>query len=696
MDQQTLDTMWILICTALVFAMQAGFLFLEAGLVRTKNYINVAVKNIVDIGLAIMLFWLFGYAFMFGDVGNGWWGDGGFAPDITAQGSSVVAFFLFQAAFAGATVTIISGASAERLKFEGYLFIVAVMAFVYPIAGHWVWGGGWLAERGFVDFAGSTVVHSMGGWGALATIIVAGARAGTTAEDGSFRPTTPSNLPMSIFGVLILWLGWIGFNGGSVLAFDDTVAGVIFITMVGGAAGLVGALCWTYFRDGYANPTAPMNGVLGGLVAVTAGAHALTPGAAVIVGGIGGIFAIVAEVWLHKLHIDDAVAAVPVHLGAGAVGTILVGVFGNLETMGTGLGRMEQIQTQFIGVFAVGLFGFLIPYFALRAFDSFHGLRVSAEHESLGLNEAEHRVSSELSDLLGDFHATALGSVTATSGRLASSVEGLADRSSGLASELTQTAAAATTMKTSLDRSATDARELLDTSERAAITMQNMIRQFEIAVEAAQAADNTSSQSAAQAREGGEALRQRIIAITRRSEDIERLVGFIEEIAQKTNLLALNATIESARAGEAGRSFGVVADEVKMLAIDTLDTLAEVRRTVEGVQTDTSSTAELAGKVLAGIVELADSTSDSVTRAAELAAEEGERVEELAQSFETMASTVRNMATMLETDARRAGDVSDAVGAVDELASEMNETSAMMRSDAEAALGALSHLGEGV
>jgi len=695
MDAQNLDTMWILISTGLVFAMQAGFLFLETGLVRTKNYINVAVKNIVDIGFAIMLFWLIGYSLMFGEVGNGWWGGLSFAPSFGGDGATM-AFFMFQAAFAGTSVTIISGAAAERLKFEAYLLIITVMAVVYPIAGHWVWGGGWLAARGFVDFAGSTVVHSMGGWAALATIVVVGPRAATIGKDGKFKAITPSNLPMSIFGVLVLWLGWIGFNGGSVLAFDETVAPVVFMTMIGASSGLCAAVIVSYVRDGYANPTAPMNGALGGLVAVTAGAHAFSPGGAFISGMIGGVLVLFVEAAMQKRHLDDAVAAVPVHLGAGIWGTLAVGIFGDLETMGTGLSRGGQITAQLIGIAAFGVFGFGVTFAVLKAFHSMYGLRVSEPDEATGLNEAEHRVSSELSDILGDLQSTALGSVTRTSERLATSVEGLAERSDGLASELNQTADAAALMKTSLDRSSGDARELLDISERAASTMQDMLHKFAVTVDAAQSADRTSAESANQAKDGGNELIERIVGITERSEDIERLVGLIERIAGKTNLLALNASIEAAQAGDAGRGFAVVAEEVKQLAVETLDTLAEVRHTVEVVRTDTSDTADLANRVLSGIQQLATSTSESVSKAAELARAEGSRVQELAGSFDSMASTARTMSSMLEADATRASDVAEAVGSVDELASEMRSTSTELRADAEEALGALSSLGDQV
>ena len=397
---EDVSTLWVLLAAALVLLMQAGFLFLEAGLTRAKNYINVSVKNILDFGLAITLFWVVGYGLMFGDSVGGWWGWSDFAQDISSLDPGTAAFWLFQSMFAGTTVTIISGAVAERMEFRAYIMIVFVMAIVYPTYGHWVWSGdGWLAQRGFVDFAGSTVVHSMGGWAALAAIMVVGPRLGRFRPDGTPVEISPSNIPMAIFGTMILWFGWIGFNGGSVLAFDETVPGVVVNTVIGGVSGLFVAFVAGWFRDGYPHALGPLNGALGGLVAVTAGAHVFSTPTALLVGAVGGAVVLAGESFLLKRQLDDAVGAIPVHLGAGIWGTLAVGFFGKADVLGFE-SRTAQIADQFVGVIAAAVFGFGVVYLALKAIDSISPMRVSEEHETVGLNVAEHHATTELLDLL--------------------------------------------------------------------------------------------------------------------------------------------------------------------------------------------------------------------------------------------------------------------------------------------------------
>ena len=405
-QQQSLDILWILVCTGLVFLMQAGFLFLEAGLTRAKNYINVALKNLVDLGFAIALFWLFGFGIMFGVTQGGWWGNSHFLLNFADSPPLLSAFFLFQATFAGTAVTIISGAVAERMRFQAYMAIVFICSLLYPLYGHWVWGGGyegdpgWLGAMGFVDFAGSTVVHSFGGWAALAILIIMGARIGRFNEDGTPNKITPTNLPMSMFGGLILWFGWIGFNGGSVLAFNGDVPGVIANTMIGAAGGLVVAFVVGWFKEGYPHPTSALNGSLAGLVSITANCHAITSVQAVIIGAIGAIVMLVLEDAILKWKIDDAVGAIPVHLGGGIWGTLAVGIFADLETLGTGLTRTEQITTQLIGIGVAAVVAFVLMYVLFWIVNKVSPFRVPPDDELMGLNVSEHRAGSELMDML--------------------------------------------------------------------------------------------------------------------------------------------------------------------------------------------------------------------------------------------------------------------------------------------------------
>ena len=394
------DILWVISASALVFLMQAGFLGLEAGLTRTKNAINVAIKNLADFGVSVIVFWLIGFGVMFGATSNGWFGTDSFALSFAESQPGATVFFLFQVMFAGTAVTIVSGAVAERLRFLGYIFIaVFVAGFTYPLFGHWAWNsGGWLAERGFVDFAGSSVVHSVGGWTALAVLLVIGPRIGRFPKDGPPREIQGNNLPLASLGVLLLFVGWLGFNGGSTLAIDSGVGRVLANTVLAGAAGLVAATALGYRRNGRAEIDHVFNGVLGGLVAITANAHAVDSVAAAAIGALGGIVAIGAMVLLEKFRIDDAVGAVPVHLAAGVWGTLATGIFGEADLLGTGLSRFEQVGIQALGVAACFVFVFGTTYLVVRIIDRFEPFRVSRDAELVGLNVAEHGATSELLD----------------------------------------------------------------------------------------------------------------------------------------------------------------------------------------------------------------------------------------------------------------------------------------------------------
>lgn len=404
---QAMDSFLVLISAALVLFMQAGFLCLESGLTRTKNSINVAIKNITDFGLATVAFWLFGFGFMFGPSLMGLLGMGLFAPefeeDTTGAGPG---FFVFQLAFCGTAATIVSGAVAERLKFQGYLLVTALVSLIiYPLIGHWVWHGlysdnqaGWLQVRGFVDFAGSTVVHSVGGWVALAALLVVGPRGGRFV-DGKVQKINPSNLPMAMLGGIILWFGWIGFNGGSSMQMNAGVAPIIMKTLLAAGAGLMVSLGLGWIFHRYPEATAPLNGSLAGLVAITASCHSVTALEAVLIGGVGGALVRPSEILLEKLRIDDAVGAVPVHLAAGVWGTLAVALFGDSSALDTGLGYWEQLGVQALGILAVGGAAFIITYLLLSLLNRISPLRVSPEEEKEGLNISEHRARTDLVDL---------------------------------------------------------------------------------------------------------------------------------------------------------------------------------------------------------------------------------------------------------------------------------------------------------
>ncbi len=409
------DLLWVITATVLVFLMQGGFLALEAGFTRSKNAINVAIKNMADFAISTVVFWTFGFAIMFGPSIAGWIGGGGFLLSFDETNAWPTVFFTFQVMFCGTAVTILSGAVAERLRFGAYLFLALwVAGFTYPIFGHWAWAGvdvgesfGWLAKLGFIDFAGSTVVHSVGGWTALAVLMVIGPRIGRFPKDGPPRSIQPSNLPLATLGALLLFVGWLGFNGGSTLGIGPDVGRVIANTVLAGSTGLVAALLLGYWLSGRAHIDYVINGALGGLVAITAGAFAVDSVAAAGIGAIGGIVVVFGLLLLVRVRIDDAVGAIPVHLMAGIWGTLAVGIFGELEILGTGLSRIEQIGVQALGIFVCFLSTFVTTYFLVRTIDRFRPFRVPPEAEEVGLNVYEHGATSELADFVDTMESQA-------------------------------------------------------------------------------------------------------------------------------------------------------------------------------------------------------------------------------------------------------------------------------------------------
>ena len=396
--ENSVDVLWIMLCSALVFVMQAGFLCLESGLTRRKNSINVAIKNLADFCLTTIVFWLFSFGLMFGASWHGWVGASNFFLDFQSIDAFYGAFFIFQVMFCGAAVTIMSGAVAERMKFSSYLIATFVVAaFIYPVVGHWAWAGldtgeanGFLNSLGFVDFAGSTVVHSVGGWVSLALLLILGPRRGRFDADGKPQRIRPSNLPLATLGVMFLFIGWLGFNGGSTLAFNAQVPLIVVNTLIGGSVGAISAGLLGYAVQNRLNVTQFMNGCLGGLVAVTANCFAVTTPVAALIGLVGGMIAIGVEEFLEFMKIDDAVGAIPVHLGAGIWGTLAVGLYGDLEILGTGLTRIEQISVQLLGIGVTAVWAFGLTYIILKLVNSFYRLRVSADHEEIGLNLSEH------------------------------------------------------------------------------------------------------------------------------------------------------------------------------------------------------------------------------------------------------------------------------------------------------------------
>jgi len=402
-----LDTVWVLIAAFFVFFMQAGFGMVEAGFIRAKNACNILTKNFLDYCIASLMFFLVGYAFMFGE-GNGFIGFSAFGLSSTGSCPSnlpVWAFWLFQAAFCGAAATIVAGAMAERMKFPAYLmYTVVISAVVYPIIGHWVWGGGWLAELGFGDFAGSTVVHATGGWAAFIGAVLLGPRIGKYNGNGEVRAIAGHSIPLATLGVFILWFGWFGFNPGSTLGVDgqETLIGLVAMnTNLAAAAAAVSAMVAVWVAYGKPDLSMTMNGALAGLVAITAPCAFVTPTAAILIGGVAGLIVVAGVALLDRIRVDDPVGAVPVHGMNGLWGTIAVGLFARGDLVGGAMtpglfygGGLRQLGIQSLGTVAGAGFSLAAMGLVFLAIKHTVGLRVHRDEELRGLDIGEHGMES--------------------------------------------------------------------------------------------------------------------------------------------------------------------------------------------------------------------------------------------------------------------------------------------------------------
>ena len=397
----TANNVWMMICTGLVFFMHLGFSFLEIGLTRQKNTVNILFKNFFVITIGLLLYMIGGFNLMYPGFEEGSAGffkfagfgigapDGGMTPGYADGGYTWWTDFLFQGMFAATAATIVSGAVAERIKLNAFmLFTIFYVGLVYPIIGSWKWGGGFLDALGFYDFAGSTLVHSVGGWGALVVVYFLGARIGKFGEDGKPRAIPGHNLPLSAAGVLILWLGWFGFNGGSVLSADPELTSLTLVTTcIAAAAGGVSAAIFSNILYKTYDLTMFMNGVLGGLVGITAGADQMSPMDATLIGIIAGIILPLGVSFIDKLKLDDPVGAIAVHLICGIWGTLAVGIFGAMASV-------DQFINQLIGVGVIGAFSVVSAGIIIFAIKTIVGIRVSEEEELKGLDISEHSMDA--------------------------------------------------------------------------------------------------------------------------------------------------------------------------------------------------------------------------------------------------------------------------------------------------------------
>ena len=415
-----LDTLWVLITAMLVFFMNLGFASVESGFARSKNTVNILSKNFIVFAISSIAFWLIGWGFMFGN-GNGFIGMEGLfgisgADNSPATGEAyqgaysamswtgvpLLAKFFFQLVFAGTAATIVSGAVAERIKYIAFiLFSFVLVAVMYPITGHWIWGGGWLAGLGVWDFAGSTVVHSVGGWAALAGVIVLGPRMGKY-RDGKIHPIPGHSMPVATLGAFVLWLGWFGFNPGSTMAADpDAIARICITTNSAAAAGLLSSTIIGWLVLGKPDLSMTINGCLAGLVAITAPCAFVSVGSSLVIGVVAGAIVVFAVIGFDRIKIDDPVGALSVHLVNGVFGTLALGLFAEgrftPNTTGDGLffgGGAGLLLHQLIGVAAVGAFTFVLALIVWYLLKVTIGIRVPPEEELAGLDVGEHGMAA--------------------------------------------------------------------------------------------------------------------------------------------------------------------------------------------------------------------------------------------------------------------------------------------------------------
>lgn len=385
--QANLDYVWLMLGAILVFFMQPGFAMVEAGFTRAKNAINILMKNLMDYSIGALVYFSIGFGLMFG-ASSGWLGTDGFLiGHWRASGDPWdLAFWMFQAVFSATAVTIVSGAMAERTKFSSYLIATALIcAFIYPVFGGWAWNdGGWLAKLGFIDFAGSTVVHSMGGWVALAGVIVLGPRQGKYTAKGHTQPIPGHNIPLAALGVFILWVGWFGFNCCSTIEANTDIAMIFVNTNMSAATGALFAMAVSWIKFGKPEVSLSLNGALAGLVGITAGCANVSPFSAILIGAVSGIVVVLAVLFFEKLRIDDPVGAISVHGVCGAWGTLAAGLF-NMGGFSWALVGIQAVGI--IACFVWGLCASLILFFIIK---KTVGLRASEGHELMGLDYAEH------------------------------------------------------------------------------------------------------------------------------------------------------------------------------------------------------------------------------------------------------------------------------------------------------------------
>lgn len=704
--QSSLDYVWIMVAAALVFLMQGGFMCLESGLARAKNSINVAIKNMADFIISVSVFWMFGFGIMFGASQSGLFGTDHFFADFSVD-PWIACFFVFQAVFCGTAATIDSGAVAERTRFGAYLAVsLIVSGLIYPIYGHWAWGSfltgdgaGWLESMGFVDFAGSTVVHSIGGWVALAGIMVIGPRLGRFDKDGNPRKIHAHSLPLAYLGTFILFFGWFGFNCGSTLAATTDIAGIAMTTMIAACFGGLSASLMSWFFSDEKLPEAEQiaNGVLGGLVAITAGCAVVSPASAAAIGLVAGVVVYGATILLERVFkLDDVVGAVPVHGCCGAWGTIATGIFmTNAALADAGVSRWQQIGTQAIGVAAGFAWAFGTAFVVLKVINMVIPLRVSEEDELLGLNVAEHGATSSILELAHSMqaatesstydeslkvaveHGTEIGDLGRCFNEMLDAVRSEQQRAQRALQQVEQQQRVANEGLArysehvddnvqAIDNQTEEIETILNQTAEQADTLSGSIQEVLDSIEALAGSltdvagrASQASEMTARAVEESSGSRDTINRLGDSANDAQRIVTTIDDITEQTNLLALNATIEASRAGDAGKGFAVVASEVKELAHQAAGSTDEINRQLGTMQQNAqeaagaiSSTADIISQISdlnsdvnACLMDSVDTHSSTAHQVSQVVAEATQLAEQIKGSIDRVKSGARQISS---------------------------------------------------
>lgn len=671
--QANLDLLWIMIAASMVLLMQAGFTALESGVTRAKNTSNVAMKNITDFIASVIIFFLIGYSIMFGSSIGGFLGFDGFALSGLSEPIDY-ATFVFQATFAGTAATIISGAVAERMRFSSYVVVsLIVVAVIYPISGHWIWAGdGWLAQKQMVDFAGSTVVHSLGAWVGLMGAYVLGPRIGRFSENGTPNKIHGHNLVFAVMGVIVLFFGWFGFNGGSTLAVDSSIALIIANTLLAASAGGISCFLVSMFTSrGEVQIEKLLNGVVGGLVAVTAGCAVLEPVGAVWLGLLAGVIVYYTEeIVLRIFKIDDPVNVVAAHGVAGAWGTIALAFFAPTENLPLG-STFDQFLVQTQGVLAVMAWGLGTGYILFKLLHLMGVLRVPSNAEIVGLNVHEHGATSGLMETMTAMQGivaanqgsgesdltkrvtvergTEEGEVAALFNQLLHTFHNTILEIKNSALDISDAAKIMHKTSMELDEDTVKQRQNITEITSSVGGMSSMFSEVvENTTQTAQATKQAAGQildmqktmsntfSSMQNLSSGIDESHHVLSdLLEQSEAISGILEAINEISEQTNLLALNAAIEAARAGEAGRGFAVVADEVRQLSKRTSDSTGTIKSLIDNLQ----SSSKKASVTMANSKQVA---LDTVSNA-QITNQTLESVGNMIQKIEAMTDTIAKM-----------------------------------------------------